>query len=172
MRSSTGTAPAAPATSAGTRSATVHVRRRELGDSSRARSSRVVITADISWAEAEICSRSCRVAGSGTPRSSARSAEPWIDVRGVRSSCASSAVSRCSDRIAEATRSSRWSRVSPSAASSLVGGPRANLEVRSRSLHSAARSAIRATGSSACRVTLSANSAVVAMTSTARMPVA
>ena len=126
MRSSTGTAPPAAATRAGVRSATVQVRRRELGDPSRARSSRVVITADISRADAEICSRSCRVSGSATPRSSARSAEPWIEVSGVRSSCASSAVSRCSDRIAEATRSSRWSRVSPSAASSLVGGPRSN----------------------------------------------
>ena len=132
---------------------------------SRATSTSVMITSDMARAEVAICSSSVRVSGSSTPRSRARSAAPWIAVSGVRSSWASSEVSRCSDRMAIATRSSRPSIVAPSCASSLSGPVRSNRCVRSCSLQSVARLAICATGFSAWVVTRLAIAAEMAITS-------
>ena len=68
-----------------------------------------VIVAAMRREAAAISVRSVRAPGSrkGPPRSRSRSADPWIAVSGVRSS----AVSRCSERIADDTLSSRVSRV-------------------------------------------------------------
>ena len=88
-------------------------------------------------------------------------------VSGVLSSWASSEVSRCSDRIAIATRSRRPSSVAPSWASSLAGGPSSKRWPRSCSLQSVARSAIWVTGLRAWEVTRFAIHAEIA---TARTP--
>ena len=104
----------------------------------RAISSRTVIVAAIARHPARTSATSSRSCGSRSGRIDISSAVAWIAVSGVRSSCASSEVSRCSARIVLATLSSRSSSVWPSARISSVGAPRSNLRSRSCSLHSRA----------------------------------
>ena len=97
------------------------------------------------------------------------SALPRITVRGVRSSWASSPVSRCSARMAWVTFSSSPSRVAPSAVISLPGGPSAKRRERSCSLQSSAVRAISLTGFST-RCEAQAATEVAAATSSSPAP--
>ena len=107
-----------------------------------------------------------RTSGDRSSSRSARSAVPWTAVRGVRSSWASSEVSRCSERIAADTLSRRVSSVAARAVISLVGAPSPKRRPRSCSLHSAAVRESTATGSSAREVTHAAMAAAAAVAST------
>jgi hypothetical protein len=118
----------------------------------RATSSSTVIVEAMVRQPARTSVTSSRSSSSRSSRMLISSAVACTAVSGVRSSWASSAVSRCSARMALATRSSNPSRVAPSARISSVGGPRSNRRSRSCSLHSRAVSAITWTGARARRL--------------------
>ena len=94
-------------------------------------------------------------------RRSASSVRLFARASGVRSSCDSSAVKRCSCRRLAAIRSSSPSSVEASRVSSSYGSPRSKRRSRSCSLQLAASSAMRETGRNA-RSSIQRESSVIA----------